>query len=214
MASAASKKSHALLVDCRSLEHMPIPVAKDLAVVIIDSGVRRELATSAFNTRREECEAAAKALGVTALRDVTAETLEANQTRLDPDIYARARHVVSEIARVEPMAVALAHGDTAALAQIMSASHASLRANYKVTVPAVDEIAAIVAAALLDDDTPLGGVRMPGAGFGGCLVAVLRETATDRGLEAGEKVYNAGAQTPASAEVYAMAGGAREVSPL
>jgi galactokinase len=213
MASACAARGAALLLDCRSLEHMPIRVAEDLALVIIDSGIRRELATSAFNTRREECEAAARHLGVASLRDASAQMLEAARESLDPALFARARHVISEIARIEPMAVALATGDTAAIARIMREGHESLRADFEVTVPEVDRLAGIVRDALEGGDAPMGGVRMTGAGFGGCLVAVVHASAAQRVLEAVHSTYNATAATPASADVYQMTGGAREIRP-
>ncbi len=213
MASACATRGAALLLDCRSLEHMPIRVASDLALVIIDSGVRRELATSAFNTRREECEAAARHLGVASLRDANVEMLEAASESLDPVLFRRARHVITEIARIEPMAVALAKGDTGAIARIMREGHESLREDFEVTVPEVDRLAQIVRDALESDETPVGGVRMTGAGFGGCLVAVVRASATHRVLTAVQSTYNEEAPTPASAAVYSMTGGAREISP-
>lgn len=211
MASAAAMRGSALLLDCRSLENMPIQVARELALVIIDSGVRRELATSAFNQRREECQRAADQLGVRSLRDVSLAALNAGKDQMDPVAYQRARHVVSEIARVEPMALALAHGDTGALADIMHASHLSLRDDFEVTVPQVDRLVDIVREVLGDAQTPLGGVRMTGAGFGGCCVAVVHRSAAERVIEAVETGYNPHADIPASAQVYTMAGGAREV---
>ena len=213
IASAAATRGKALLLDCRSLQHMPIPVAPQLSLMIIDSGVRRQLADSAFNQRRRECELAAKHYQVDALRDLTSEALEAGRDGLDPILFARARHVVSEIARVEPMAVALAHADTAALAQVMRASHVSLRDDFEVTVEPVDRLVDTVSAALGTGKSALGGVRMTGAGFGGCLVAVVHEDATQTVKDAVERTYNSTAETPASAAIYTMAGGAREITP-
>lgn len=213
MASAASTRGSALLLDCRSLQNMPIPVSKDLALMIIDSGVRRELVTSAFNDRRMECEAAAMRYKVPALRDLSLEALEAGRDKVDPTHFKRARHVVSEIARVEPMAVALTRGDTAALSRIMQESHNSLRDDYEVTVPEVDRLAQIIGDVLGTGDDALGGVRMTGAGFGGCLVCLVRESATDRVLSAVKHTYNRDADIPASADIYAISGGAREVTP-
>ncbi|MGB3471950.1 MAG: galactokinase [Erythrobacter sp.] len=213
MASAASTQGAALLLDCRSHQHMPIPVARDLALVIVDSGIRRELAESAFNERRAECELAARHYGVQALRDLTPEALQAGRDGLPPEVFARARHVVSEIARVEPTAVALAHGDTAALAKQMRASHVSLRDDYEVTLPEIDRLVETIGAALGRGDQALGGVRMTGAGFGGCVVCVVRKSAVSRVVEAIEQRYNPDAATPASADVYAIVGGAREVTP-
>ncbi|MEO0463193.1 MAG: galactokinase [Pseudomonadota bacterium] len=213
MASAAGEADSALLLDCRSLEHMPIPVAKTLSLVIIDSGIRRELAASAFNDRRKECEAAAAHFGVASLRDLTSEALEAGRQGLSNKAYARARHVVSEIARVEPVATALVTGDTAALAQLMRASHVSLRDDFEVSLPQVDRLVDVVAAALGSGPGAMGGVRMTGAGFGGCCVALVRSDEAERVIDAVENDYNPLADIPASAEVYSLTGGAREVTP-
>ncbi len=213
MASAACTAQSALLIDCRTLEHMPIPVASDLALVIVDSGIRRELVETGFNERRAQCVAAARHYRVDALRDLTLEALKAGRAGLEPDLFARARHVVSEIERVEPAAVALAHGDTPALAQVMRASHVSLRDDYEVTTPEIDRLVDTIGAALGRGDAALGGVRMTGGGFGGCVVAVVHTSAADRVIEAVEAQYNADAETPATAAVYAMMGGACEVTP-
>ncbi|MEO0699498.1 MAG: galactokinase, partial [Pseudomonadota bacterium] len=160
-----------------------------------------------------ECEAVARNFGLEVLRDLEMPALESAKAELEPRLYARARHVLSESARVEPTAVALAHGDTAALARIMKDSHASLRDDYEVTVPAVDALVETVSAALGEGDEALGGVRMTGAGFGGSIVAIVDKAATDLVIEAVERTYNRSADIPASAEVYALVGGAREVTP-
>lgn len=213
MACAASTKGAALLLDCRSYQHMPIPVAKELELIIVDSGIRRELVASAFNERRAECEQAARHYRVKALRDLTPEALQAGRDGLAPQLFARARHVVCEIARVEPTAVALVHGDAAALAKEMRASHVSLRDDYEVTVPEIDRLVDTIGAALGRGNQAHGGVRMTGAGFGGCVVCVVRKSAVRRVVDAVEQQYNPDAETPASAGIYAMAGGAREVTP-
>ncbi|MEM9086035.1 MAG: galactokinase [Pseudomonadota bacterium] len=213
MASAASEKDHGLLIDCRTLEHMPIPVSKELSIVIADSGLRRELVNSAFNTRRRECEQAAAHFGVKALRDVTLDRLEVSGQDMDPTLRRRARHVVSEIARVEPVAVALAKADTAALSSILRASHVSLRDDFEVTVPELDRLVDTIFAALGEGEGALGGVRMTGGGFGGCAVAIVKTSAVEKVLDAVHRDYNATAEVPASADTYRMVGGAREVTP-
>lgn len=213
MASAASQKDHGLLIDCRTLEHMPIPVSKELSIVIADSGLRRELVNSPFNKRRQECEQAAAHFGVRALRDVTLEQLEAKGQGLDPALFRRARHVVSEIARVEPAAVALAQADTAALSSILRASHVSLRDDFEVTVPELDRLVDTIYAALGEGHDALGGVRMTGGGFGGCAVAIVKTSAVQDVLDAVHRDFNATAKVQASADTYTMAGGAREVTP-
>ena len=175
--------------------------------------MRREWANSVFNAGGRESEAAARHFGVKALRDLTMDALEAGSSDVDPVLASRARHVVSEIARVEPTAVALSQGDAAALSRLMRASHVSLRDDYEVTVPEVDRLTDTVWAALGDGDDALGGVRMTGAGFGGSVVAVVRKSAVERVFDAVQKTYNSTAQIRASADVYTMAGGAREVTP-
>ncbi|MEM7701269.1 MAG: galactokinase family protein [Pseudomonadota bacterium] len=213
MVSVSATRGAALLLDCRSFEHMPIAVSADLAMVVIDSGVRPEVVRSTLAKRRAEADMAAKALGVETLRDVSPETLEANKDAMTPDAYARARHVVDEIARVEPMAVALAHGDTAALAETMRASHASLRDCYVVTVPMIDRLVDVVAHSLEAGGVPLGGVRMTGTSVSGQVIAVVQKDAVETVIDAVETTYNPQADAPASATVYTMTGGAREITP-
>lgn len=211
--STASQGGHALLIDGRSHEYMPIPASKDLKLMIIDSGVRRETNDDALTTRRQDCDEAAKAIGLDLLRDATSETLEAHHSGMSTTAYRRARHVVNEIARVEPMAVALAHGDTTSLAKTMRASHVSLRDDYEASALEVDRLVEIVGAALEEGGSAKGGVRMTGAGFGGSVVAVVHQDSVEPVIAAVENIYNSEAQTPASVDVYAIAGGAREITP-
>ncbi|UYV16916.1 galactokinase [Porphyrobacter sp. ULC335] len=206
MASAASVADHALLLDCRTLEHMPIPVHPSLAITVIDTGIRRSLTESAFNQRRAECEAVAAHFGLKALRDLDWATLEAAQDSLDPTLYRRARHVVGEIQRVEPVGTALAQGDTALLAEVMREAHLSLSADFDVSLPQIDRLAALIAEGL--DDA--GGVRLTGAGFGGCLVAVTAHDAAPV-IEAAVALYNTGADLPARTETFRPISGAAAI---
>ncbi len=174
LVSAAGQAGQALLLDCRSLDYQTVPMPASLQVLIIHSNVKRGLVDSAYNERREQCEAAAAFFGVKALRDVTlaqleASQLEAAQAQLDPLIYARARHVISENNRTEAAAVALKSGDIKTLSTLMAQSHQSMRDDFAITVPAIDFLVAEVAAICGER----GGVRMTGGGFGGCIVALL-----------------------------------------
>jgi len=207
MASAACTAGTALLLDCRTLEYMPIPVHPALAITVIDTGLRRNLTESAFNQRRAECEAAALHYGVAALRDLDPAGLEQGRAGLDPMLYARAQHVVSEIARVEPVAVALAQGDTAALADLLSEAHESLSRRFDVSLPLIDRLVGLVAEALGN----AGGVRLTGAGFGGCLVAVADHAASSAIDEAVAR-YNVAADLPARAEAFQPTGGAAPIN--
>lgn len=207
MASAASVEGHALLLDCRSLETVPVPIHPGLEVTVIDTGIRRSLTESAFNQRRAECEAVAAHFGVRALRDLDPAAFAEGESDLDPVLRARARHVLGELRRVEPVAAALAGGDTAALAALLHEAHVSLSQDFDVSLPAIDRLAASVRAAL----GQRGGVRLTGAGFGGCLVAVARCEARGA-IEAGIACYNETAAIPASAETFAPVAGAARIA--
>lgn len=169
LVSAAGQVGHAMLLDCRTLEFQAVPMSSSLSVLIINSNVKRGLVDSAYNERRQQCEQAAQFFGVKALRDVSLEMLEQAATTLEPLIYQRARHVVSENARTLAAAKALADGDVTSLSQLMAASHASMRDDFAITVPAIDFLVAEIS----DVIGNLGGVRMTGGGFGGCVVALL-----------------------------------------
>lgn len=169
---AAGVEGAALRIDCRSLEVVPVGLPEGLAVLVLDTGTRRELATSAYNTRRAECDEASAALGVTALRDAGTAAIDAAGLTGAP--ARRARHVVSENARVLEAAAALADGDAARVGALMAASHVSLREDYEVSTPELD---AIVAAAAAQEGCH--GARLTGAGFGGCAVALVEAGAAE-----------------------------------
>ncbi len=208
MASAAAVADNALLLDCRSLQTLPIPIHASLAITVIDTGLRRDLTTSAFNQRRAECEAVAEHFGVKALRDLDADALFAEEGKLDPVLFRRARHVVTEMERVEPVAVALATGDTAALAALLDEAHRSLAVDFDVSLPAIDALASMVREALGE----AGGVRLTGAGFGGCLVAVTDRDARSAIDDAVARYNRSTADLPASAETYRPAKGAGAIA--
>ncbi len=171
MISACGEAGHALLIDCRSLHTRAVPLPEGVAVMIVHSHVRRGLVDSAYNTRRRQCEAAATHFGVPALRDVRpAQLADAAATAgLDALVLRRARHIVSDSARTLAAADALAAGDLPTMGRLMAASHASMRDDFEITHPAVDELVAILQQAI----GPEGGARMTGGGFGGCAVAML-----------------------------------------
>lgn len=157
MASLSGRAGHALLLDCRTLTVEPVPLPADLAILVVHSGIARELADSEYASRRAACDAAAARLGVPALRDATAEAVA------DDPI---ARHVVSENARVLECVAALRAGDSARVGRILLAGHASLRDDFGVSTPELD--------VLVDSFTATGawGARLTGAGFGGCVVGL------------------------------------------
>jgi galactokinase len=175
VASAFGRRDCALLLDCRSLAVEPVPFPSDTAIMIVQSGVVRGLVDSAYNERRAQCAAAAAHYGVAALRDLDAGRLVAGRHDLAETTFRRARHVVTENARTIEAAQAIASGDLTALGDAMRASHASLRDDFEVSVPAVDALVDCLNAAIGRN----GGARMTGGGFGGCVVAVLPEGMVD-----------------------------------
>ncbi len=183
LASACGEAGNALLIDCRSLATRPVPLPKGTALLIAHSRVRRGLVDSAYNERRLQCEEAARGLGVSALRDVTPEQLEDGRSQLAPLVFRRARHIVSENARVLAAVDALQQQDLARLAQLMAASHESMRNDFEITHPAVDRLAQM----LQEEAGDQGGARMTGGGFGGCVIALLPE---DRVAQAVERVLS------------------------
>jgi galactokinase len=165
--SAQGKPGHGLLIDCRSLELMDAPVPDDVAIMIVHSGVTRGLVDGHYNERRRQCEAAAGAMGVAALRDANLDMLVA--AGLDAVTTARARHVITENQRTLDAAAALAKNDLTALGVLMAQSHASMRDDFEITVPAIDKLVEMLQNAI----GPVGGARMTGGGFGGACVAVM-----------------------------------------
>lgn len=205
MASACGEAGTALLVDCRSLERRAIPIADGLAIVIIDSGIRRTLTDSPFNARRSECEAAAAHYGIPALRDLDTETLVRQRSDLDDALFRRARHVVTEIDRVHEAIDALATTDLTTLSELMRASHRSLRDDFEVSIPPIDALVSSIAAIVGDR----GGVRMTGAGFGGCLVAIVAAEAADEICGRIIEESSGMADISTSAAIYEPSAGAR-----
>lgn len=170
MISGVGEAGHAVLIDCRSLKTRPVPLPAETVVVVMDTGTRRGLLDSAYNERREQCEAAAAYFGVEALRDIGVEELEEGATELEETVRRRARHVVTENARTLEAFEAMEEGDATRLGRLMDASHESLRDDFEVSSSELD---AMVGCARRHRGC--FGARMTGAGFGGCAVAMVRE---------------------------------------
>jgi len=171
--SVLGTEGHALLIDCRSLEHQLTPFPEGAAIVIGNTKASRALADSAYNERRTQCEEAVRLLqnvlpDIQALRDVSIQQLEENQELLPPIIYQRCHHVVHENERVLQTVEALAQGDLAQVGKLMNASHVSLRDDYEVSSQALDAMVEV-----MQNATGCYGARLTGAGFGGCAVALV-----------------------------------------
>ncbi len=168
MISAAGKQDHALLIDCRSLETDLVQLPPGTAVLVLDTGTRRGLVGGAYDERRSQCEEAARFFGVPALRDVDYAAFEEKGGGLDPIVWQRARHIITENERTLKACDAMRAGDAKTLGQLMNASHDSLRDDYEVSSDALNQIVDIAR-----QHDAVYGARMTGAGFGGCAVALV-----------------------------------------
>lgn len=163
MAASLADEKHMLFLDTRTLERRVLPLPEHSELLVLDSGVPRNLAHSAYNQRRAECEEAARHLGVVALRDI--RDLAAVDSLPEP-LNRRLRHVVSENRRVLD-AVSGVSADQFGV--LMNASHASLRDDFEVSIPALDCLVE-----LLQNHPDVYGARLTGAGFGGACIALAR----------------------------------------
>jgi len=175
--SCFGRASHALLLDCRSLEHEFVKLPADVQLVICNTMVRHELASGKYNERRAECEEGVRILRsalpeVRALRDVTLSELEDHRQNITPKVFARCRHVITENGRVKRAVEALHKGDTAALGPLLEDSHRSLRDDYEVSCRELDLMVEIAGA-----QCGLIGARMTGGGFGGCSINLVESAA-------------------------------------
>ncbi|CAM5517854.1 galactokinase [Streptomyces abikoensis] len=208
-ASACCTAGHALHLDTRDLALRQLPfdlAAHGLRLLVVDTRVRHALADGAYAARRAGCEAAARALGVRALRDVPHEELEAALGRLaDAALRPLVRHVVSEGERVREVTALLAAGEPRAAGPLLTAGHASLRDDFAVSCPELDLAVAVAngAGAL--------GARMTGAGFGGSALALVEEGAADAVGEAVTAAFAAAGHRPPRVFAAVAGGGARRV---
>ncbi|MFN2454973.1 MAG: galactokinase [Pyrinomonadaceae bacterium] len=175
--AALGEAGHALLIDCRALSAEAVPLdTRDALIVICDTRVKHELAASAYNERRAECERGVVLLrqflpDIKALRDVSVAEFEKYEARLPEPVRARCRHVVTENARTLAAAAALRQNDLAEVGRLMYESHRSLRDDYEVSCRELDVMVEI--ASSIDG---VIGARMTGGGFGGCTVNLVRRS--------------------------------------
>ena len=204
MTALHAQAGHAMLLDCRSLQVEQVrfdPGSVGLAVLVVDTRVAHANAAAGYTDRRRECESAARTLGVRSLRDASLDDVEA----IDDDVLRRrARHVVTENARVLDAARLLRHGDVRPIGPLLSASHASMRDDFEISCPEIE-----TANSALRDAGALGA-RLTGAGFGGCVVALLPATAVERAqTDVGHAFARAHHLRPAVFEVAPSSAAAR-----
>ncbi len=178
-ASCFGRRDHALLLDCRSLEYELLRLPAEVSLVICNTMVKHELASSEYNVRRAECEIGVKLLSnfltdVLALRDVSLPELRQYAGELPPHVVKRCRHVVTENDRVIAAGAALRAGDLHTFGQLMGQSHASLRDDYEVSCAELDQMVN-----LANEVPGVYGARMTGGGFGGCTINLVNAAHID-----------------------------------
>ena len=176
--SVLGRKDHLLLLDCRSRKTELVPMRDpSVSLLITNTNVKHELGSGQYAKRRAQCEAAAKILGLSSLRDATAAALQQARGRMEDVVFRRARHVIGEIERTPKAARLLAASDWSAAGQLMYASHFSLRDDYEVSCAELDAVVEI--ARSIGEPGGVFGCRMTGGGFGGCAVALVKTDAVD-----------------------------------
>lgn len=190
MISACGKKGQAMMLDTRTLERGYFSIPKGVAIMIADSLTRRSLSNSAYNVRRAQCEQAVHGLrehlpNIQALRDVSLQDLQHWGKYLSEEILMRARHVITENKRVLQVAKSLHGGDLESVGKLMFEGHLSLRDDFQVSIPELDTL---VEAAM--EVEGCYGARLTGAGFGGCIVALVNEDAVAETKAHVGKVYS------------------------
>ncbi len=174
--SVMGRENHLLLLDCRSRQTELVPMNDpSVALLIVNTNVKHELAGGEYAKRRAQCEAAAKILGVPSLRDATADALEDARGKMDGIVFRRARHVVGEIERTVHAAEGVRASNWPTVGQLMYASHRSLRDDYEVSCAELDAVVEIAEG--IDIQGGVYGCRMTGGGFGGCAVALVKADA-------------------------------------
>ena len=209
--SLFGQAQHALLLDCRSLEFKVLPLPDNVRLIICNTMVKHELASSAYNERREQCEAGVEYLAkfvpnVKALRDVTIEQLEAHRAGLPEVVYRRCRHVITENARVLAAGESLERGDLNRFGELMRASHRSLRDDYEVSSEELD-----LMVELAEKIEGVYGSRMTGGGFGGSTVNLVREESVKSFRERVAAEYERVTKLKPEIYVCTAADGAEEV---
>lgn len=215
--SALGLADHALKIDCADLTYEAVAAAvPGHTWLVIDSGKKRGLVDSEYNLRRTQCQQGLEWLRSRlpqlrqphGLRALSPDELRAVSEGMDPVLLRRIRHVVGENARVEKACAALRSGDLAALGENLAASHRSLRDDYEVSCPELDALVEIL------QRTPgTIGARLTGAGFGGCVIALVRDDSLETAVAAvkGEYPTRFPASRPVSAWPIRLADGAKAI---
>ena len=181
--SLMGQKNNALFLDCRTLSYQFVPFPVGVKIIVFNTGVKRELASSAYNQRKSECEEAVRELSqyksnINSLRNISLDEFKTYQEKLSPIISQRAMHVITENERVQKSVEAMKRNDLKELGKLMIESHMSLRDNYEVSCKELDSFVDIAI-----ESEGVYGARMTGAGFGGCGICLVDEQSVDSVVE-------------------------------
>jgi galactokinase len=200
--SCAGQMGCALLLDCRDLSSRPVALPEDLQIVICDTQSQRELSGSEYGTRRSQCEEGARRLGVEALRDVSTAMLEESMGQLPPVVGRRCRFIIQENARTLQLAEALTAADRSAIHDLTLESFRGACELYEIGSPAMHAMMQAMTTA-----PGVVGARQAGAGFGGCMVALVDRSRVEDFAHAASRAYQEATQiSPAIYPVEAAAG--------
>ena len=183
-ASCLGKENHAILLDCRSLEHHLVPVElEDYSLVLFDTQVKHNLASSAYNTRREQCEQGVAMIQekypeVKSLRDVTVQQMQEFADSMDATVFKRCDYVVRENERVHAAVDVMRSGDVETLGKLMFKTHLGLTLKYEVSCEELDFLIK-----LAEENEHIIGARMMGGGFGGCTLNLVSTQYLDEVIE-------------------------------
>ena len=188
--SAMGLSGHALKIDFDhfEVEHCEIP--EPLTLLVVNSNVKRTLVGSEYNQRRRECEMAAKTMQLPSLRQANIDLLRECQDRLSPNEYKRARHIISENNRVERLYNDLKAGNFKNIGPLMEHSHISMRDDFEISIPEIDRLVEVIQTNI----KTIGGARMTGGGFGGCVIALLHKEELQDVIQAIADEYTPGAE--------------------
>jgi galactokinase len=205
-------KDHALVIDTRDLSSRAVPLPADVRLVICNSMVKHSHAGGEYNERRAEVDEGSNALraanpSICELRDATLADLEKARVSMSENAFLRCRHIITENARVEEAAAALAAGDMRRMGQLMAEAHASYRDDFAASCPEVDLLVELAAAL-----PGIIGARLTGGGFGGCTVNLVESTHAEAFREGLHAAYLKRAGIDADIYLCQAAAGASELS--
>lgn len=194
--SAMGLRGHALKIDFDNFEVKPCEIPEPLSLLVVNSNMKRNLVGSEYNQRRMECESAAKIMQLSSLRQANIDMLIQYKDCLNPNEFKRARHIISENNRVEHLYNDLQDKNFKNIGALMAASHISMRDDFEISIPEIDHLVEVIQTNI----KTIGGARMTGGGFGGCVIALLHKDELQGVIEAIAEEYTPGA--PLAPSIY------------